>query len=864
MGNRKARTGSASGADSAPRRAAYWAEPEAALFERLVAKPDGLSDTEAAARLARSGPNAIDDRTHLSAPLLLVRQFASPLVLILIFGACVSLALRQWVDALIILAIVLGSGLLSFFQEYRASQAVFALRARLALTSSVLRSGAAKPVPATSIVPGDVVQLAAGNMVPADGRVIEANDFLVTEAALTGESMPVEKNPGVVAVDAPVSGRTNAVFMGASVRSGTARVLVVATGRSTEFGAIAARLRNQEPETDFARGVRRFGGMLLRIMFVIVLVVLTVNQLLGRPFAESLLFAVALAVGLSPELLPAIVSVTLSTGARHLAKGGVIVRRLEAIENLGSMDVLCTDKTGTLTAGAVSLEGALAATGAPDKRVREAAYLNAHFQSGIINPLDSALCDAAEREKWTPERVTKLGEIPYDFQRRRLSVILSDADGSVRLITKGACADMLAICTRIATPDGEVAFDQGWQERIGKQIQDKGDAGVRVLAIAERKLEGAGQWSRNDERDMVLLGLLTFVDPPKPDASQAITDLAALGIAVKVITGDNRHVAAYVAKQVGLDPKAMATGAEIAKMSDLSLAHAAVRAQLFVEIDPQQKERIVRALQRAGHAVGFLGDGINDAPALHVADVGISVDQAVDVARESADIVLSRRDLDVLRQGVVEGRRTFANTLKYISIATSSTFGNMISMAAATPLLPFLPLLPKQILLNNFLSDLPSLAISSDNVDQEQLAQPQRWNVREVERFMMLFGLVSSVFDGITFALLLLVLHAREPLFQTTWFVVSLLTELAVVLILRTHRPILNSAPSRFLAISMVAVAMVTLLLPFVTPIARLFGFVPLSLSEMGACFAIVAGYALATEFAKRIYFGRMSRGSLR
>ncbi|MCW3837291.1 magnesium-translocating P-type ATPase [Sphingomonas canadensis] len=845
----------------------YWAVPIDALLTRLAASAQGLADGEVAARLRRIGPNSVGGEHRTSAPGLLLRQFASPLVLILLFGAGVSLVLRQWVDASIILAIVLGSALLSFVQEYRASHAVDALRQRLALTSRTLRDGAERSVASDALVPGDVVLLAAGNLVPADGVILEANDFLVTEAALTGESLPVEKAPGEVAADAPVSGRSNCVFMGSAVRSGTARVLIVETGCHTQFGAVAARLRRSEPETDFARGVRRFGMMLLNLMIVIVLGVLTVNQLLGRPIAESLLFAVALAVGLSPELLPAIVSVTLAAGARHLARGGVIVRRLEAIENLGSMDVLCTDKTGTLTLGAVSLAEAIDSTGQPSRRVREAGYVNAWFEAGIANPLDTALCAAAKSEGWTAAGLRKLGEIPYDFQRRRLSIIVGDAtpQAATRIVTKGAVTDVLAVCAFVAQPDGEAhPLDGAARAALEELSRAQGEAGLRLLGVAERLLDAGARVTREDECAMTFLGFLAFVDPPKPDAAKAIAALEALGIVVKVISGDNRHVTAYVARAVGLDPAAMLTGAEVAKMSDRALAHRARATQLFVEIDPQQKERIVRALQGAGHSVGFLGDGINDAPALHVADVGISVDQAVDVARASADIVLLRRDLDVLRQGVEDGRRTFANTLKYIAITTSANFGNMVSMALMTPLLPFLPLLPKQILLNNFLSDLPSIAISTDRVDPEHVARPQRWDVREVRRFMIVFGLVSSCFDGMTFALLLLVFHADAPLFQTAWFLVSLLTELVVLLVMRTRRPALRSRPSRLLLWSTVAVTGVALLLPWVPGLAPLFGLVALTPAMLAASLGIVLGYAVATELAKQLYYRRQTRPTRR
>lgn len=840
--------------------AAFWCEPADRLAAQLGSGHDGLRTQQAHVRLKHAGPNQVGAERKVSAARILVRQFASPLVLILLFGAGISLALREWVDAGIILVIVLGSALLTFFQEYRASQAVLALRQRLALTSQVLRSGTVRAVPAAEIVPGDIVLLSAGNLVPADGIILESRDFLVTEAALTGESLPVEKQPGIVAADAQIAGRTNCVFMGSAVRSGTARVLIVQTGARTAFGAIAARLDQAEPETDFARGVRRFGGMLLRVMIVIVLGVLTVNQLMGRPIAESLLFAVALAVGLSPELLPAIVSITLATGARHLARGGVIVRRLEAIENLGSMDVLCTDKTGTLTEGSVSFAGALGGDGQPNAAATLAGFANARFETGIANPLDAALVAAASAEGWTPTGLTKLDEIPYDFLRRRLSIVAADAGQGARMITKGAFADVLAVCTRIRRGEKTEALDAESRASVDALFRAQSEAGFRVLAVAERELGQGTRWRRDDERDMVLLGLLLFLDPPKADAAAAIRDLTALGIGIKVISGDNRHVTAHVAAAVGLDPRAMLTGSETAVMSDRALAHAVSRTTLFAEIDPQQKERLVRALQQAGHTVGFLGDGINDAPALHMADVGISVEHAVDVARESADVILLRRDLDVLRQGVEDGRRTFANTLKYISITTSANFGNMVSMALATPLLPFLPLLPKQILLNNFLSDFPSMAIASDLVDPEQVARPQRWDVREVQRFMIVFGLISSCFDLLTFGTLFLLLDTSEPVFQTAWFLVSLLTELAVVLVLRTRRAAWRSRPSGLLAWSTLLVALATLLLPWFGPFAALFGFVPLPLNLLAAMLAIVTGYILATEMAKRIYFRRRQK----
>ena len=839
--------------DDAP----YWGQDQTALAVSLGSGPAGLATPAAASRLALVGPNSVEDAGHLSSLRLLLRQFESPLVLILAFAAAISLALQQWVDAGIILAIVIGSSLLSFFQEYRASAAVEELKKRLALTCRVIRDGVEQEKPVSTIVPGDLILLSAGNLIPADGIVMEAADFLVSEAGMTGESFPVEKRRGIVRPDAPITERTNSVFLGSSVRSGTAKVLAVETGRRTEFGEIAARLQARQPETDFARGVRQFGYLLVRVMIVIVLFVLTVNLLLDRPVIESLLFAVALAVGLSPELLPAIISVTLSAGARAMSKRGVIVRQLDAIENLGSMTVLCTDKTGTLTEGTIVLSEVLDPASLPSDEVRRLAFLNAAFETGIENPLDAAIIAAGESAGLTTGGLTKIDEIPYDFMRRRLTIVVAEGATPNRhlIVTKGAFSNVLDVCTSFDRDGVEVPLDAGVRAGLGAVFEAKGAEGFRVLALATRKVAAKADYDGQDERDMTFRGFLVFLDPPKPEAKSTIRDLARLGIVIKVISGDNRFVTAHMAQAVGLDATSMLTGKEISALSDEALWNLAPQTDLFVEIDPQQKERIVRALQRTGNSVGYLGDGINDAPALRAADVGISVEEAVDVARESADIILLSRDLDVLRLGVEDGRRTFTNTLKYISITTSANFGNMISMALATPLLPFLPLAAKQILLNNFLSDLPSLAIASDNVDAHRVAQPQRWSVRDIQKFMVVFGLISSVFDLLTFGMLLFVFRADEATFQTSWFMISLLTELAVVLVLRTSKPVYRSKPSSLLMWSTIAVASATFAIPFLGGPTLIFGFVPLSAPHIAAIVAILIGYILATEAAKAWYF---------
>jgi Mg2+-importing ATPase len=835
----------------------FWSVDADALLASLDATPAGLDAAQAARRLASHGPNRVDEAPALGTLRLLARQFDSPLVLILLVGAVVSAGLREWVDAAIIVAIVVGSALLGFVQERRASVAVDALHRRLAPTARVLRDGRPQRVPADTLVPGDVVVLAAGDLIAADGRVLDALDCLVEEASLTGESFPVDKRPARVEADAPPGARTGAVFAGTSVRSGTATVVVVATGRDTAFGAVAARLAARMPETGFERGVRDFGTLLLRVMVLMTLFVVVVSAALGRPTIESLLFAIALAVGLSPELLPAIVSVTLAHGARAMAERGTIVRRLQAIENLGGMDVLCTDKTGTLTEGTIVLEGAVDVDGAPSDAVLRDAWTNASLEAGIENPLDTALVAAGVSAGLDLAGRTKVSEMPYDFVRRRLTVVVADpaTPGRHRLVSKGAVAQLLGTCDRARVGELEVPLDDALRARLDAWCAARGADGLRVLAVATDERDAREAWTHEDETHLVLVGFLLFRDPPRPDAADAIASLARLGVRTAMITGDSRWVAAHLAHAVGLDAGARLTGAELSAMTDDALRQRAPGTAVFCEIDPQQKERIVRALQRAGHVVGYLGDGINDAPALHAADVGVSVDSAVDVARASADVVLTARSLDVLRDGVVEGRRTFANTMKYIAITTSANFGNMLSMAIATPLLPFLPLAATQILLNNFLSDLPSMAIATDRVDDAKLARPQRWDVAEVRRFMIAFGLVSTVFDLAAFVVLRRVFVADAALFQTGWFIASVLTELAVLLVLRTEGAAWRSAPSPLLAGATAAVATVALALPWWPPVAAVLGFVPLPLALATALAALVLGYVAATEIAKRRFY---------
>lgn len=838
---------------------AYWSTPVTELLGALGVDDKGLAPAVAAERLKVYGANAIAEQSQTAVLRLFLNQVRSPLVLILIFAAVVSIGVGEWTDAIIVLVVVLGSTIMGFLQEYRAGNAVEKLRSQVTIKSTVLRGGEQLTITSKEVVPGDIVMLAAGTLIPADGIVLAAKDFFVNQAVLTGETFPVEKVVGVVNVKAGLAARTNMVFMGTSAGTGTAQMLVVQTGRTTVFGQIADKLRLRADDTEFERGIRRFGNLLTQVMLVMVVIVLAVNVYLARPLIDSLLFSLALAVGLTPELLPAIVSLTLSHGAQRMAKLGVIVRRLNSIENLGSMDVLCTDKTGTLTQGVVKLDGALDALGQASPSVLRLAYLNAHFQSGLSNPLDEAVRLYAHQAGTDAEsstaKDTKLDEIPYDFVRKCLSVVVVSGQDERTLITKGALNNVLANCDRVAVGEMSALLDEQQRAAIDQRYEAWSAQGFRVLGVAKKIVAARpGAYTRADECALVFEGFLLFFDPPKADVEQVIVDLAKRGVQLKIITGDNEKVARHVAEAVKLPLLGLITGAQLNDLRDEALLNLAERTNIFAEVDPNQKERIIIALQKTGHVVGYMGDGINDAPALHAADVGISVDSAVDVAKNAADFVLLRADLGILREGIDEGRVTFANTLKYILTTISANFGNMFSMAVASMLLPFLPLLAPQILLNNFLSDIPGAAIASDNVDPEAVQRPRRWNMVFIRDFMVLFGLVSSVFDFLAFALLLYVFRASPEEFRTGWFIESLLTELVIALVVRTRRVFFRSRPGKLLLGSTLAFIGVALIMPYL-PFDTVFGFVPLPAPLMLALVALTVLYMVAAEFAKKYFY---------
>jgi Mg2+-importing ATPase len=823
----------------------YWTLDPSELMRQLATSPNGLSQAEAARRLETHGRNELRQHRQLSRLAMLGRQLGNPLLLLLVFAACASALSGEWMDAAIVLTIVVVTVVIGYSREYSAQSAAAALRVRLRAECTVVRDAQPAGVANEEIVPGDVILLAAGSLVPADAVLLEATDFFVNEAVLTGESFPVQKRPGVLPDPSRgIAQRTTCVFLGSNVRSGAARGVVVATGSATEFGAIARRLSLRPPETEFDRGIRRFGYLLTSAMLVMVLLVFTAHVFKGRPPVETLLFSVALAVGLSPELLPAILSVNLARGAEAMARRGVLVRRLNAIENLGSMNVLCTDKTGTLTEGVVRLEGAYDDRGRRSEQVLELAACNASLETGIASPLDDAITDARHPDL-TAAR--KLAEIPFDFVRKRVTIAIEQPDGA-HLIVKGAFHHVLETCTR--TRDGTPLDDDG-RRALERRYDGWTRQGIRVLAVATRAVDLKPAYSREDEREMSFAGFLTFLDKPKEGVSETVRELAGLGVSIKVITGDSRLVAQHVAGLVGLRSERVLTGRDLDDLHDDALWRIAEQTDLFVEVDPNQKERIILALKKMGHVVGFLGDGVNDAPAMHAADTSLSVEEAVDVAREAADFVLLERGLEVIRGGIDEGRKTFANTLKYVLITTSANLGNMVSMAVASLFLPFLPLTAGQILLNNFLSDVPAVGIASDAVDRELVERPRRWDIRFIGRYMIQFGALSSVFDFVTFGVLLRIFRASPNVFRTAWFVESLMTELVVALVLRTRRPFFRSRPGTVLLASTAILIPTAMAMPYL-PFAGIFGFVPLSPALLVVIAAITLLYVVATELLKR------------
>jgi P-type Mg2+ transporter len=825
-----------------------------AVAEQPHTSSQGLTRAEAERRLAAVGPNEPTpvQRAALLRQLLLF--LTNPLVVILLAASIVAGALGEVVNAIIITVMVLLSIALNFIQTARSQQAADRLRAQVAPTATVMRDGDWRELPRREVVPGDLIRPGAGDLIPADAQLVEAHDLHVQQAALTGESLPVEKEaaePAEVA-SSPAEAQ-NRVFLGTSVVSGTATARVTATGRQTAFGDIAARLATKPPETEFERGTRRFGLLIMRTVIFLVLFVFLVNVVARRDLFESLLFAIALAVGLTPEFLPMITSVTLGQGALHMARRKVIVKHLAAIQNFGSIDVLCSDKTGTLTSGDMVLSQTFDPLGQPSQRVFSLAYLNSFHETGIKSPLDVAILKHAGLEV---QGYRKLDEIPFDFERRRLSVVV-EHDGERLLITKGAPEGVLACCTSYEV-NGELRpLDEQTRVQCTTTYKHLSAQGYRLLAVAYRLPPEQRAYQLQDERELVLVGYAAFFDPPLEDAALVLEALRRDDIAVKILTGDNELVTRHVCEQVGLDPGRIVLGAELDHMTDAALAHIAEQTTIFARVSPAQKNRIILALKSRSHVVGFLGDGINDAPSLHAADVGISVSTAVDVAKDAAEIILLERSLQVLHQGILEGRKAFGNVMKYLLMGTSSNFGNMFSMAGAVLFLPFLPMLPTQILLNNFLYDLAQVTIPTDNVDASFVQKPHRWDITLIRNFMIFIGPISSIFDFLTFFLMLRVFNASETLFHTGWFVESLATQTLVLFIIRTAGNPLRSRPSRPLTLTTLLIVALGMVLPF-TPLANPLGFTPLPLSYFAFLAGMTVLYLVLVELVKRRLMSRM------
>ncbi|MDQ2791906.1 MAG: magnesium-translocating P-type ATPase [Actinomycetota bacterium] len=822
--------------------------PAAQVLNGLGSTPGGLDADEAGRRLGLVGPNAV--RTHHAQPLrILVRQLRSPVLILLAVTAVISFFLGQRTDTVVIGVILLASVGLGFVNEYRAERATDALHSQVTHRAVALRGGAPVEVDVTALVPGDVVRLVLGEVVPADLRLLTTTGLECDESVLTGESLPAEKAVPPVASGSALGDLICCAFMGTVVRAGAGTGVVVATGARAEFGRIALGLGERQPETDFQAGLRHFSVLLLQVAVALTSLILVANLVLHRPLIQSLLFSLAIAVGITPQLLPAVVSTSLATGSRRLAKLKVLVKRLVCVEDLGDMDVLVTDKTGTLTEGRITFTAALDPDGADSEQALRLGLLatEADPASGPVgavggNPLDAALWDAPAAAAHPVAGYVRVGLLPFDHDRRMTSTVVRTPDGDQQLVVKGAPESVLARCTTI--PPGAEAT-------LAAQFA----AGSRVVAVARRAAPELTVPTPTDENDLTLVGFLIFLDRPKDAAATSLQRLAALGITVKVCTGDNPLVAQKVCADLGLVSGGTLTGAEITGMDDAALTAAAQTTTIFARVSPEQKARLITLLRRRGRAVGFLGDGVNDALALHTADVGISVDTATDVAKDAADVVLLEKDLGVLADGVTEGRRIFANTIKYVLMGTSSNFGNMFSAAAASAVLSFLPMLPGQILLNNLLYDASQLAIPTDRVDPEQLQAPSHWDIAFIRRFMVFFGPISSLFDFLTFALMLGAFHAGAALFQAGWFVESLATQTLVIFAIRTRRsPFLRSRPSRPLLLAAFATVTVGVVLPL-SPLSGILGFAHLPLGFFLALAGMVIAYLVLIELAKRLFF---------
>ncbi len=851
------------------------------LLNRLGSSTSGLSPEEAQKRLEIYGSNEVIKSKKRSAPLEFLAHFKSPITIILVIAAIVSGFVGDPLDAGIILLIVLVSVTLDFTQEYRAEKAAEALRKRVATTATVFRNGTKQDIENTELVPGDIIQLSAGDIAPADARIISARDFFVDQSALTGESFPVEKSvePILSTIASDSKKWNNYLFMGTSITAGAATAVIARTGSSTQYGEIARSSAQRKPETEFEGGLKRFGYLIMQVTFVLVIAVFFINALFKRNIMDSLLFSVALAVGLTPGLLPVILSINLSRGATAMSKKGVIVKRLAAIQNFGSMDVLCCDKTGTLTENRVTVIRHVDMDGNDSEKVFLYSVINSRYQTGLRSPLDDAIL---KHEEINTDRFQKVDEIPFDFIRKRLSIAVRENEQNI-LITKGAPEEIDKVISHCELGAEIFELTSDLRKKIDREYRDLSTQGFRVLGVAYRKVENKPVYNIADENNLVFLGFIAFTDPIKESAGESLELLRSAGIKLKILTGDSEIVAGKVCDLLGfqvfqyrrgrkydeksgavtrtieVEPVNIVQSSEIENIDDDALARIVEKADIFTRVTPAQKNRILIALKANGHVVGYIGDGINDTPSMRVADVSISVTNAVDIAKESADIILMRNDLKVISDGVKEGRKTFGNTMKYIQMAISSNFGNMFSAAGASLFLPFLPMLPVQILLNNLLYSFAQLALPSDNVDQTYIQKPQRLRTAFVRNFMIAFGPVSSLFDFATFFVMIYVFKAGAPLFQTAWFVESLFTQSLVIFVIRTRTvPFFRSRANKLLVINVFVILLLALVLPF-TPLAKVFGFVPLPTTFLLILIGFVVVYLGLVEMMKVWFYRRFA-----
>ena len=831
----------------------FWQYDVKEVIASLQTSFDGLSSAEAAKRFAANNNTRTTRPPIITDTLLFLSQFKSPLVLLLVAAVILSGIMGETSDVFIISFILLATGIMGFIQERRASKAVEKLRSIIRTKVKVVRDSKPVDVFTEDVVEGDILLFAAGDIIPADCLLIEEKDLHVNEATLTGETYPAEKSIGIIPADTGMSKRNNVLYEGTSVVSGSAKAVAVLTGKDTVFGIISTSLSKPDEETAFETGIRKFGILLMQITIVLAVIILAVNLYFGRPLIDSLLFCLALAVGMAPELLPAIMTIAMSAGAKRMAAQKVIVKKLSSIQNLGEINLFCSDKTGTLSEGVLKVSSIVGIDGNESATVRQLAFLNAKFESGFANPMDEAL---RAMENVSADAYEKTDEVPYDFIRKRLSIAVKK-DGQDQIITKGALDNIIAICDKILMPDGSVVPFTDEKDKLDDLYKQYSSKGFRTIGVCYKPSEKEKALTKEDETNMIFGGLILLFDPPKEGVIDVIKELKKNGVELKIITGDNKLVAAYMADKIGLENLVVISGAELNKLTPDELLEKVKSVNVFSEIEPQQKENIVKAFRKAGNTVAYMGDGINDVAAINAADVGISTNNAVDVAKEAADVVLLEKDLAVLNAGIVEGRRTFLNTLKYIYTNTSATFGNMFSMAGASLILPFLPMLPQQILMTNFLTDFPYMAVAADNVDEDQLMQPQRWNISQLKNFMIVFGLHSSVFDYLTFYALYKLFKADEVMFHTGWFIESILTELLILFVVRTHKSLLKSVPGKLLIALSLLAFVITAALPF-TPFATQLGFVVPPFKLVVIITVILILYVITADIIKVMFFKKV------